>query len=94
MAAALNPEAAARKAFAASQVEISPTGRVTIAVEFHAELLKDFTESQIERALERAARYMDGGPEKRMRSVRTVCGWVKDEDRKGKGQSSTRTFIR
>jgi hypothetical protein len=93
MAAALNPEASARKASAASQVEVSPTGKVTIAAEFHAELLKDFTDSQIERALERAARYMEGGPEKHMRSVRTACAWIKDEDRKEAARVSRRPGI-
>ena len=96
--AMLNPEAAARKAFAASQVAISATGKVTIGAELRADLRKDFTEDQIERGLEKAARYMEGGPDKRMASVRTACGWAKEDDRKqsaaGKLQSTRRTFAR
>ena len=84
----LNPEAAARKAFAVSQVAISQSGKVTIGPELHAELRKDFTESQIERGLEKAARYMEGGPEKRMASVRTACGWAKDDDRKASSRAA------
>jgi hypothetical protein len=94
----LNPDAAARKAFAVSQVTVSKTGKVTIGPEFRAALREDFTDSQIDRGLEKAARYMEGGPEKRIASVRTACGWAKEDDRKqsaaGKLQSARRTFAR
>jgi hypothetical protein len=79
---ALNVHAAARKAFAVSQIAVGKTGKVTIGAELHAALREDFTDSQIERGLEKAARYMEGGPDKRMASVRAACGWAKDDDRK------------
>ena len=69
---------------------ISQSGKVTIGPELHAELRKDFTESQIERGLEKAARYMEGGPEKRMASVRTACGWAKDDDRKASSAATSK----
>jgi hypothetical protein len=90
----LNPDAAARKAFAVSQVTVSNTGKVTIGPEFRAALREDFTDSQIDRGLEKAARYMEGGPEKRIASVRTACGWAKEDDRKQSAAGARRTFAR
>jgi hypothetical protein len=86
MAAALNPEAAERKAYAARNVMVSKSGKVTIGPEFHAELLSEgFTASHIETALANCCRYIEGSdPEKWMKTVRTACAWAKrDDERKG-----------
>jgi hypothetical protein len=89
----LNPDAAERIEFAASQVTVSKTGKVMIGPEFHADLRQDFTDSQIERGLEKAAPYMDCTPEKRMAQVRRACGWAKDDDRKEAARAPRKSGI-
>lgn len=83
MNAALNPDAAARKAYAQENVTVSQSGKVSIGADFRKALIgEDFTDSQIERGLVKAAPFMDCKPETRMAQVRRGCGWAADEDRK------------
>ena len=83
MNAALNPDAAARKAYAQTNVTVSQSGKVSIGEDFRKELIDEGnTDSQIERGLVKAAPFMEGKPETRMAQVRRGCGWAADEDRK------------
>jgi hypothetical protein len=84
MTAALNPEAAERKAYAARNVMLSKSGKVSIGAEFHAELLSEgYSANHIESGLANSCRYIEGSdPEKWMKTVRTACGWAKRDERK------------
>jgi hypothetical protein len=94
MAAALNPEAAQRKAYAASNVTVSKSGKVTIGPDFNTELLGEgFTAEHIETALANCCRYIEGSdPEKWMKTVRTACGWAKRDAAKLSARPSNKPF--
>jgi hypothetical protein len=83
MVTALNPGAAARQAYAARNVAVSKSGKVTIGTEFRAELIDEgFTSEMIETALGNAPKYIEGtNPEKWMKTVRTALGWARNAAR-------------
>jgi hypothetical protein len=76
MAAASNPEATA------AAVTIGKFGELEISSEFREELRKVFTESQIDRGLERAPANMGStrDPMKIMQQVRRCCSYAKQDD--------------
>jgi hypothetical protein len=78
MAAATNPEAAA----AAAAVTIGEFGKLEISSGFRDDLRKAFTESQIDRGLERAPANMGStrDPLKIMQQVRRCCSYAKQDD--------------
>ena len=84
MMGALNPDAAARRAYATRNISISESGKVTIGEEFRAQLRSEgFAESMIDTGLLNACRYIDGGnPEKWLKTVRTACGWARRDEGK------------
>jgi len=84
MLAALNPDAAARKAYAKANVAVSKSGKVTIGSEFRQELLDEGNApDQIEAGLALAPKYIHGSdPEAWMKTVRTALIWAKANDRK------------
>jgi hypothetical protein len=72
MAAATNPEAA----LAAAAVKIGKFGELEISSEFRDDLRKAFTESQIERGLERAPANMGSTRD----PVKIICSYAKQDD--------------
>ena len=95
MVAALNPEAAQRKAYAEQNVMVSKSGKVTIGPDFQAELLGEgYTADQIETALTNVCRYIEGSdPEMWMKTVRTACGWAKRDANRNATRPSKPTGV-
>jgi hypothetical protein len=93
LAAALGGQAA----FAYRNVLIADSGKVSIGEEFRAELRETYTDSQIERGLERAPSQCAADPLKLLAQIRRCCSYAKQDDEKaaaGKTQSTRRTLQR
>jgi hypothetical protein len=75
---ALSPEIA----FAERNVFWNPSGKLSIGPEFNAELLETYTESQIERAIERAPQRLGRSrdPAKAIQSIRWAASYAKQDD--------------
>ena len=81
MNAALNPDAAARKAYAQANVTIDVTGKVSIGQHFRCTLRGEGkTDAEIDAVLLAAPRYIEGNdPEKWMKTIRTGFSWSRDK---------------
>jgi len=95
MAAALGGQ----PAYANRNIIIADSGKISIGEEFRAELREAFTDSQIERGLERAPAQVSGrDPVKLLAQIRRCCSYAKQDDvkaaAKGQSQSAKRTFQR
>jgi hypothetical protein len=94
MAAALGGQVA----YAHRNIGISESGKITIAEELRAELRETYTDSQIERGLERAPSQTGStDPVKLLNQIRRCCSYAKQDDAKqpaAKAQSTRRTFER
>ena len=79
---------------------VADSGKISIGEEFRAELRETYTESQVERGLERAPAQAGGSdPVKLIQQIRRCCSYSKQDDEKrlpgaGKGQSIRKTFAR
>jgi hypothetical protein len=77
MAAALGGQAA----YAYRNVLVSDSGRITIGEEFRAELRETYTDSQIERGIERApSQSGSADPVKLLGQIRRCCSYAKQDD--------------
>ena len=76
----LNPEAAARKEYAAANVSMDLTGKVTIGEPFRTALRGEgFTDAVINYALVTCCSKLEGSdPERWMKTIRTYCGYARD----------------
>ena len=99
MAAALGGQVA----YAHRNIIILPSGKISLGEEFRAELRGTYTESQIERGLERAPSQAGGAdPVKLLNQIRRCCSYAKQDDATAdkklaattRGQSARKTFER
>jgi hypothetical protein len=100
MAAALGGQAA----FANRNIVISNSGKISIGEEFRAELRETYTDSQIERGIERAPSQAGGSADlvKLLAQIRRCCSYAKQDDAvtdkklaiAPKGQSARKTYER
>jgi hypothetical protein len=83
MASALNPDAA----FALRNIKTSPSGKLEIGDELRIELAKTYSDSQIERALERAPSQLGSlqNPLKVIAQIRRCASYAKQDDEKRAG---------
>jgi hypothetical protein len=83
MAAAL----AGLTAYAIRNIVIANSGKISIGEEFRAELRETYTESQIERGIERAPSQVGGStdPVKLLAQIRRCCSYAKQDDEKFAG---------
>ena len=81
MNAVLNPDAAARKAYAQANVTIDVTGKVSIGQDFRSTLRSEGkTDAEIDAVLLAAPRYIEGSdPEKWIKTIRTAFSWSRDK---------------
>jgi hypothetical protein len=78
----LNPEAAERVEWAKTQVQVTPSGKVTISPEYMTELLQDFTQSEIDAAILILPKYVKPDDHvANVRIVRQACGWIRRDAR-------------
>lgn len=80
MAAALNPDAA----YALRNVTVKQSGRIVIGEEYRNELRETFTDSQIDRGVERAPSQLGStrDPLKVMRQIERCASYAKENDEK------------
>jgi hypothetical protein len=98
MAAALGGQ----PAYAARNIIIADSGKISIGQEFRDELSEIYTESQIERGIERAPSQGLHDPMKLLAQIRRCCSYAKQDDEAaakklaatGKGQSARKTYQR
>jgi hypothetical protein len=97
IAAALGGQAA----YATRNIVIANSGKISIGEEFRAELREIYTDSQIERGIERAPSQAGGStdPVKLIAQIRRCCSYAKQDDEKqflaaGNGRSTQRTYAR
>jgi hypothetical protein len=100
MAAALGGQAA----YANRNIIIADSGKISIGEKFRAELRETYTDSQIERGIERAPSQTGGStdPIKLLSQIRRCCSYAKQDDAATdkklaampKGQSARKTYER
>jgi hypothetical protein len=87
-------------AYAHRNILIAVSGKISLGEEFRAELSEAYTDSQIERGLERAPSQVGGSTDrvKLLAQIRRCCSYAKQDDEKaaakGQSQSTGRTFKR
>jgi hypothetical protein len=100
MAAAMGGEVA----YAVRNITVSDSGKITISDGFKGELRETYTDSQIERGLERAPSQSGGSadPVKLLAQIRRCCSYAKQDDTitdkklaaTARGQQARKTFER
>jgi hypothetical protein len=98
--AAITAALGGQAAYAHHNILIAVSGKISLGEEFRAELREAYTDSQIERGLERAPSQVGGStdPVKLLAQIRRCCSYAKQDDEKaaakGQSQSTGRTFKR